>query len=260
MLAPMAKRDTAQGRSLRGFCRIGRSKFEKDNNCLALELKDTLDTGDKERISEYFLKNEAALKNYQYLLLFYKLQKADGNLLYWELIDNRRIALRQSISGIFCLSGFVLNLIDSSSLLLKFQDWLGEELEGMKVLEESEKNAIREQIFIYPDVDLLLPIQDVDFIVFLGSEIKKKLGNAGPVMELDSIAQQVKRYFEVILECLENYDMDYAEKFRNFELVQRIISNDADFMILLAQSIMDHTTPENIVRKDTEWTGEEANG
>ena len=93
MLAPMAKWDRdkeTKNQTLFGFYRIARSSFKKDNGCLTLDSEGTFTGGDKESIIEYIQKNKERLRNYQYLLLFYKLQETDAEQTSWERANNGR--------------------------------------------------------------------------------------------------------------------------------------------------------------------------
>ena len=273
IMAPMAKMGMGMNKEKCKFYSISQNNFNDDNHCLQLGLKGTFNAADKKSISAYLKKNVKLLKDYQYLLLFYKLQEANEEQMSWERNNIGTLDLRQSRRGIFSLSGFVLNLLDENSLLRKFQDWLWSEFNKMDIFNKTEEKNLREKVFIQSNGDLLLPIQNVDFIVYLGTEIQKKLGDMAPLMEIDCIKQQIKKFFVVIKECLKCYDKSnddieykeykkYEERFCNYELVRMVIDDDKDFMTLLAKSIMAHAElePENVVQKEKDWAGEEANG
>lgn len=262
MLAPMAKWDRdkeTKSQKFFGFCRIARTSFKKDDGWLTLDLEGMFTGGNKKSIIEFMGKNKEKLKNYQYLLLFYKLQETDAEQTNW-VRNNGRLTLRQSRTGIFSLSGFVLNLIDQISLLKKFQNWFWTEVTKHTKFSPDEETSMRSDIFITPDIELLLPLQDVDFIVHLGTELQKKLGGAGPAFRAESVKLQVKRYFEVIGKCLEEYGGNYHDRFCGYELVKKILDLDRNFMTLLAKAIEEHTEPEDLPWVDDEWGGEDSNG
>lgn len=262
MLAPMAKWQTDESKrdqKLLGYCRIARCSFKADNGCLTLDVKGMFNAADKSSINNYIDKNKEQLINYQWLLLFYKLQEIDLKQAEW-IRSNGKLELQQSRTGIFCLSGFALNSIDRIPLVKKFQDWLWMEFSAYIPFSEQEEENIRKKVFINLNSGLLLPLQDVDFIVYLGSELQKRLGGKGHYTRLESMKPQIGRYFEVIDMCLQEYNSDYYTRFHECELVNKILTQDKSFMTLLGKAIEAQTEPEDIPWADEEWSGEEANG
>lgn len=262
MLAPMVKweiDENQKNQKLLGYCRIARCSFKADNGCLTLDLRGTFNAADKNSIINYIEKNKEQLINYQWLLLFYKLQETDVEQADW-IRSNGKLELQQPRTGIFSLSGFALNSIDRIPLVKKFQDWLWMEFSGYTSFSRKDEEDIRKRVFIDLNNELLLPLHDVDFIVYLGTELQKRLGGMGHYLSPESMKPQIRRYFEVIDKCLEEYNNDYYKRFHECELVRKLLSSDKSFMTLLSKAIEAHTVPEDISWTDEEWSGEDANG
>lgn len=195
-------------------------------------------------------------------MLFYKLKDVDEEPAIWEYFNGSKLSLIKPRDGKFSLSGFVLNLFEESSLLRKFKDLLLKTFYDFKIFDAEESRKLQKEIFIDTTEELLLPIQNVDFILHIGNEIYKKLGTAErETMSLETVKERVRQYFGQIVKCLDKFDKAYADRFRNYELVKKILDQDEAFGSMLANAIMDHTEPDILpLLDDTEWAEEEVNG
>ena len=260
MSALMAKLDMNQ--AVKGWCRIARNSFNSDNDCLSLELEGTLNIADQNSVKEYIEKNKEKLINYQYLLLFYKLGEEDEGQALWQRFTGAKLELAGKRKGVFSLSGFVLNLIEEASLLNKFQNMMSKMLFDPRVWTKAEKEEQCKMFFITPREDLMLPLQNIDFIIYMGTELQKKFGKVeNKTLNEKNIKDQVREYFKKIAACLDEYDVVMARKFRKYKLVDKISRQD-EFLKMLAKSIEAHVEMEleSSLPIDRDWTGEEANG
>ena len=276
MLAPLLRKcdSDSTGSKRQGWCRIARSQFKGKKDCLELELPGGMfaarpvrksparNKEEQKGVRGYIENNKEQLRNYQYLLLFYKLKDVDEEPAIWEYFNGSKLSLIKPRDGKFSLSGFVLNLFEESSLLRKFKDLLLKTFYDFKIFDAEESRKLQKEIFIDTTEELLLPIQNVDFILHIGNEIYKKLGTAErETMSLETVKERVRQYFGQIVKCLDKFDKAYADRFRNYELVKKILDQDEAFGSMLANAIMDHTEPDILpLLDDTEWAEEEVNG
>lgn len=240
--------------------RFARTEFTTSNKCFSLDLIGNLQDKDRSanQVIEFIRKNKAIIKNYQYILLFYrlniKIELNKNNL--WKLNLDSNIELVKEQSGIFALSNFVINVLDDLKLVKKFieelpsilfkgnisdMDKIKKEVDKCSIVEEMEK-SINESI-------LLLPLNDLEYLINTGTKIEERMGYITIVdLNITNISYNVESYFEILEESLKEYNKSHLEiewenNFINNPLIKKI-REDNDFMTLLSHSIMSHAVGE----------------
>ena len=212
------------------FYNIGRTEFSKTNECLSVILEGKI----SEFLSkEYYNKNVDNLRSFQYLLLFYRLHDFDYMSTQWTLEQGTKdtLTLSKEYSGVFCLSNFVLNVMENGKLIECFLKNL------TAILKKAEFNAsdisrIKKAISIKDEIEkykneLLVPICDLEYLVNTGKEIQEIFAENGTKKLEDSeITLLIKRYFSVLRDSLQRYDLvnktHYKDCFEEFPLIKCI--------------------------------------
>lgn len=254
------------------FYNIAWDEFGNGNGCLSVDLAVT----PKEIFNQ---QNMEIIRNYQYMLLFYKLdlEDSDNNQIWSSTVQKEkeiRIKLSSEFKGIFSLSGFALNLLEGAELVERFLDELPGLLAGkcgmgreediraemeqkkVSVFEQSEEmNRLREER------KLIIPLDSIEYLIYVGMTMKNKLGKytfGGD--ELNQIRQQIQKYFEVLGDTLaefgKTYGSEIVERYRQLPLIEMIENNDdKKFLTMLANNITKHHTLYTVKETEGEWAG-----
>lgn len=253
------------------FINIARTHFKIDNNCLLLDFQDAYNGRDLKKIKEFIGRHRKLLENYQYLLLFYNLDIGDSDTCIWNKVDGTQVKLSQHYGGVFSLSGFVLNLLEGAKLVKSFS----ENLQNL-LFPDIDKNsrdkvkAVCDSVSIWTEEfqevteTPLLPLQNVEFLIYMGRKIQDRFNNKNSTeSKFKGVGEGIRKFFAIMQECLDEYDAVYetgiSERFKNFPLVSKIANDDSAFIDLLVNSIRCHTDP-TIYDSDEEWSGEGENG
>ena len=252
MLSPMSK-TVAEAIY---FARIAKSKFKKDKNCLVMSLKSGFNMGTKKGIKDFIENNKEKILNYQYLILFYHLNIGDEDDL-WEI--EKELKMKRKYEGEFSLTGFVLNVLEGSSLVKKFQSWLYNFLFGKGIFTEKEKKEICSKLFIKTTQEVLLPIDSTEIMLYIGKQMHGRLRSriVSKLVE-EEIKFQIYEYFHALIECLENIDQNCKisiNEFKNYPVVKKIVDKDSEFMTLLAKNIIIHQETYIPSKIEQEWSG-----
>ncbi len=253
------------------FIDIARTHFKRDNNCLLLDFQNPCKSRELKKIKEFIGEHTKLLKNYQYLLLFYNLDIEDSKTCIWNKMDGTQIKLSGHYSGVFSLSGFVLNLLEGAKLVKAFSENLPnllfpniEKSMRDKVKAECDSVSIWTKDFQEATENPLLPLQNVEFLIDMGRKIQNWFNNKNSMeSSFEGTGNSIKKYFAIMQECLDEYDEIYktgiSDRFRKFPLVSEIASNDSTFIEFLVERIRCHTDPE-IYDGSIDWSGEGENG
>lgn len=253
------------------FINIARTHFKIDNNCLLLDFQDAYNGRDLKKIKEFIGRHRKLLENYQYLLLFYNLDIGDSDTCIWNKVDGTQIKLSQHYGGVFSLSGFVLNLLEGAKLVKSFS----ENLQNL-LFPDIDKNsrdkvkAVCDSVSIWTEEfqeateTPLLPLQNVEFLIYMGRKIQDRFNNKNSMeSKFEGVGDGIKKFFAVMQECLDEYDNVYksgiSDRFRKFPLVSKIAGDDNTFIEFLVEKIKCHTDPD-IYDSSIEWSGEGENG
>ena len=243
--------------------RFARTEFKASNKCFSLDLAGKLYEKIEDRIVDqvirFIVKNKKKIENYQYVLLFYRLNtrmEQDQNNMWYMNSKMNRIELIKDQNGTFALSNFVINILDDLKLVKKFLEELpyilfdGNMTDMEKVKRAIEKCSIIESMEkVVNESTLLLPLNDIEYLIKTGIKIEEKMGYTTIVdMNISNISYNIKNYFDILEESLEEYDTLYSEpewknNFSNNPLIKRG-KEDEEFMTLLAHSIMSHVVEE----------------
>lgn len=234
---------------------IARVKFAKTNDALTLELKleDQYLWEDTNWLLKYIEQNKEPLKNYQYLLLFYSIDENIAETKNMWIKNEYNIQLKNEVSGVFALSNFVLNVFGRHKLVDKFLEELPSILySGQKQDERKKiKTYIDENISIVKEMEewkkisdsyLVLPLMNIEYLIYIGNELKKKFEKAAVVaVEEDNISLRIKRYFKTISDSLQEYDKCYPgskwkETFDECPVTKKVTEDD-EFMCCLVSSV-----------------------
>lgn len=256
----------------KGFSKIGYTEFTQEKKCLSVELIGTYDANNGADVIRFINENRTILINYQYLLLFYRLNIDSGlkesNI--WTIDQDKgkmQLTLEEPCKGLFCLSNCVINLLEGSKLIEKFvkdisnifSDAQTENKKSAELIEKKisilrQKNEIKEL-----NGHALLPLADVEFLINLGTELQERIQNdIVEVLNSENISMKINEFFTYINDSIRNYDNEFKEeyekKFCEFPLVQKILYNDIEFMDMLANSIL--SNPQNYLSHDDdkEWS------
>lgn len=254
--------------------RIARTKFKKDNECLNIELEGTITAESSVKdIEKYLTTNKEKIKNYQYLLLFYRLKEQSNEDVIWSCFLENNIALKEGVEGDFSLSGFVLNLMEGAPLNSKFTDMFLESAIVRKIRNSKNWEEICGDILIFKkyDVELkryvdkenvfeenLIPMDNIEFMIELGKKLLS-MGRYEVTEELtdEVLKRYISNYFNVIIKCLEDYDVrndsNFSKRFKEFELVQKITIQDSSFFDILITSIKRNM--DLIPIEENDWNG-----
>lgn len=248
-----------EGESKRSIENIARSSSIAIKECLALVLEGEVNWEDQESVKKFLEENKEKIITYQYLLLFYNI---DSNMEseIWTLNKNRkRIELLNSVKGTFSLSSVLFNLIDENSLAFQFMNKLNEILikKCKTQCDEKKMNIFKmskEMQDWNPEKKMLVPIEDVEYLVKTGECIQNSLGCENLIESSYSIWLIIKRYFAILLTSLNEYDRrngtDFYDVFKVCPLIKRLNNNSAGFRKQLVTSIQTFI-PEKI--KEEEW-------
>ncbi|MCM1236221.1 MAG: hypothetical protein NC489_39580 [Ruminococcus flavefaciens] len=233
---------------------IARTHFSADNKELAWELKTRVDPKQKKDFYAYLEDNKEKILQYQFYLLFFNLKATQEEIFKFDM-QNMKIALPENCSGVFSLTGFVLNVLEGAPLLKQFQNMLLEKFKKYKITDVEQKN-LRTKLFFEPQEELLLPIYDIDFMIGVGLRLQKELGYpAQGTLDEDNIIGHIKNFFSVIHNCLTEYNSEMAENFIKFRPVRKIREQTKEFSGPLAKGIMSLAKPYPISVESDEWTG-----
>ncbi len=199
------------------------------------------------------------LKNIQYILLFYKIHvlNTDNNL--WKLKENSQNELRlnKDYKGTFSVLGFVLNMLTGTQIVENFVNSVCDILVS-KDNEDSNREKIKEEISIIPELEkysnkLLLPINDMEFVKYLGETLKVEIKKKSYVRDIKSIFVDC---FNIVQRCLDDYfkdgTTDYSTRFFEFPLVKKIVGQEEGFLELLEKTISKHLKEDDFL-DDEEW-------
>lgn len=259
------------------FVKIAYTEWVKENESLSLELEGNYNRENWRNVCEFVEKNKEVLMDYQYLLLFYKLNQRNNisEKKMWEISfagdektggENKRIIrVIQNCGGLFCLSNIVLNLMEGAELSKKFAETLPDILNvnGERVAKEGwEKLTNRISVFKQKEEGLekwlhepILPLGNMEYIINLGEKIQKSMDER-MVEELndENISAKIRRFFGIIKEDLEGYDDPYyAERFGSCPPIKKILEGDEKLMNILSQSIKCHIIPYTPNQEEKEW-------
>lgn len=243
---------------------IARHHLKTKDEYLTLEIGSGIkQNGDKDKnVKSYFETHKESIQLYQYLLLFYNLEIVSEEGIFQ--FDERTgvFSLAERVSGYFSLSGFVLNIIEGASLLRQFQKMVSEIFDSYKI-DNKEKEKLCKNLFIIPnDKELLLPIDNIDFLIHMGTRIQKELGYPvqGDAEQQKDVILQIKSYFRIIIECLNEYDSAYnsdmANRFSAFGPVRKVLESNVEFTMHLYKRIMEQSEPYDKF-PESEWVGGE---
>lgn len=253
------------------FIDIARTHFKRDNNCLVLDFQNPCKSRELKKIQVFINENKKLLINYQYLLLFYNLDIEDSDMCIWNKMDGTQINLSDHYSGVFSLSGFVLNLLEGAKLVKIFSENLPNLLFPNidknlreKVKAECDSVSIWTKDFQEAIENPLLPLQNIEFLIDMGRKIQDRFHNKNSMeSSFEGTGNSIRKFFAIMQECLDEYDKVYksgiSDRFRKFPLITEIASNNSTFIEFLVERIKCHTDPE-IYDGSIDWSGEGENG
>lgn len=265
-LSPIAARS---GTGAPKFYRIARNEFKNCNNCLNIDLSMS---------GEFALdqKNVGVLQNYQYLLLFYKLNlegARDANLWTSTKRSNEiQLKLSNNFRGVFSLSGFVLNLLDGAELVKKFIEELPRLLAqkgGYNSVKEVKAAMNQTKVSIIPQLEKLgvmggklLPLDSIEYLVYAGRAIQNRLGRCVFDGDEDNqIRLQIKNYTVILEETLQDFGEMYGEtticqRYRDLPLTKKMKGEEnGEFLGRMVKAIKEHRTLYNPKAEELEWSG-----
>lgn len=204
------------------------------------------------------------LKNIQYILLFYKIHvlNTDDNL--WKLKENsqKELRLNKNYRGTFSILGFVLNILNGTQIIENFVNSVCDILVSKDKGDDSNREKIKEEISIIPELEkysnkLLLPINDMEFVKYLGETLSVEIRKKSYVRNIKIIFIDC---FTIVEKCLNDYfkdgRTDYSTRFSEFPLVKKIIgdkTNDKmEFFELLEKTISKHLKEDEFL-DDEKW-------
>lgn len=222
--------------------KIGYARFKKSSNAFDIDIPGSAfeKATNEQKFKELINKNREFLINYQYLLLFYTLDGADGAC-EWEVKDGKSLQVRGNHSGLFCLSNIILNTLEKPELVEQFLDALPTVFCSAEIPPEVKEAVIssisilhlNEKWFKKP----LLPFGNLDFLIDLGMQIQQNIGNGIPnSINQKTMTPYIIRFFDIISSRLSEYE-EY-KTFSEFPPIAKILKNDEDFMEILSTSIM----------------------
>lgn len=267
----------AQGaRAQRSINRISYIDFSRDNDCLRIDLNGSYDEKDGQDIDRFIEDNKDTLINYQYMLLFFKLNIDNGqwekNI--WTVESDKeeknnnktkitRIKLQENYGGLFCLSNVVINLLEGAKLIEKFVDDFSRILSVGQTQNKIDARKIKRKISVLELKDELrtwngkelLPIENLEYLINLGTELQDNAeSGSGGVLRDTIIRTQVNIYFSIIHKSLLCYFKEYGEKFDKFPPIAKILKNDDKFMSMLVNSILSIPMIDMADIDETDWS------
>ena len=234
--------------------RISEIEFNVTNEALSLQLdlKKNYEEMSNQEICAMIKDNSEKIKNYQYLLLFYRFEKnlAQFKGKVWKYnSNNKEIVLKSEQRGVFSLSNFVINILDNCGLVKEFVDELPKILCKKKRGDSNSINTITKEVnecSILNKVEkmkdkFVLPLNNIDYLVDTGIRIQESLGETA-VLEAsyENISTAVKQYFGILEDSLKDYGKNkqgenWSERFSNNPVVKKI--KDEKFLKMLSHSI-----------------------
>lgn len=236
------------------FYPIGYYTFKKIGEALNLSFQHGI-TGKKSfrGVEKFLEKNKEQLVNYQLLLLFYRLQGRGAMQTedIWEIYDaSQKLKATEELEGLFCLSNPFVNLADTLCLARKFIQALPSILCTGAELEEGEREKIalkvNEEISIFHEemFESIIPLESVEFLIETGKRAQLYLADGRREgVGKHSVCIKIQKFFSVIQECLEKYDKEQAENYKQHPIIKKILQGEQDFLDMLYNSIRSSTVP-----------------
>lgn len=265
------------------LCELSFYSFDKIGEALNIETKfpDRMEGKKESNVkktmalnrSKEILENEGIkgrLKNYQCLLLFYDFFEENDDVSYdtWSIVDGKFV-INENYRGRFCLSNPFINLVKENCLARNFLEEFGKilyeqelkKVEGVSgkikytdddILNIKElQETISEKISIFSGDEMIVPLDNLDFLIILGEKLESTMGSYITVES--NIVDRISEYYKLIENTLQKMDQKQAEDFSAQEFVRRIKKPNKELREMLTFSIMASTKSRTLMTKGTEW-------
>lgn len=259
MIKPFYNKDYSEA-----FEKIGYNRFKMGRGSLTIELKGTYNEKDWNSVSKFLYGNENILKNYQYLLLFYKLAEGDGPC-KWIISSGNHILPEKNHSGLFCLSNVFLNAVEGGKLVETFINTLPDVLYTGELNPDQEKKELIKRLSVLQENggnpqwlgEPLIPLGNIEFLIDLGMDLQRRLGDrSSDILNNSNVKSVITIFFGIIKEHLQKLpdDVDYYKRYCEFPPIKRILERDNSFTDLLVHSISCHSVPNTLSADEEDWS------
>lgn len=267
------------------LCELSYYSFEKIGESLDIAtkfssvvgVKRDKETGNEKKGKEIKAVNDlleddeivSRIKDYQCLLLFYDFYESDETANIWRM-NNNEFKLDREHKGKFCLSNPIINLMKKDCLARKFLKEFGNMMYEQKMkedtvnkrqnklkktdnyLKEEFQHTINNKFSIFSDEEMVIPLDNLDFLITLGEKIQSSMGNS--ITAEKDITDRIKEYYETVEKSLKEIDENLADKFSAQEFIQKIKNpNNKELKEMLTFAITASTKPRTLVANGMEW-------
>nr|WP_296439046.1 hypothetical protein [uncultured Acetatifactor sp.] len=240
------------------FCDIARIKFGALSNCLDHILGEVFSANSKDNKNKFIKKNVQRIQNYQMLLLFFEFS-ADFTFSGSKLVPEEgkyRLTLEmENCRGKFALSNIMCPWEEKDRVLDDFQNTF------LQLMGADKDAGWKEQILDIIDIRktdnnyIIIPAENVEYLIRTGQELEEKFDDSIVVMETDKICGKIVEYFAVIKDSLKEYDemfgTIYEENFNRTQIGRELLKvsqdqkiSDGDLLYMLSETIEHVAVPE----------------